>query len=176
MKPFKVIFDKALLYIGLGDYIRTWLGESSIATYSIIAVNIWRWIGFPTLVFLAAIDSVPLECKESAIIEGAGEWRVFKNVLLPLMAPAITVITVLTLIGSINVFAQVYTMAGFEAGPNFSTDTLGTLFFRTAFGGAQSSGIPEVAVGSALSVVIYLLTSGFSLISIVMLQKKEVEL
>ncbi|MCF6335909.1 MAG: sugar ABC transporter permease, partial [Spirochaetales bacterium] len=159
-----------------GEHIRLWLGDSTIATYSIIAVNIWRWIGFPTLVFHAAIDSVPTDCIESAILDGAGEWKVFKDVLLPLIVPAITVITVLTLIGSLNVFEQIYTMAGFEGGPSFSTDTLGTLFFRTAFGGAQSSGVPEVAIGSALSVVIYILTTVFSLISIIILQKREVEL
>ena len=170
------LVDKFLLALGQGDKIRIWLGDSSIATYSIITVNIWRWIGFPTLVFHAAIDSAPVDCIESAILDGAGAWKVFKDVLLPLMVPAITVITVLTLIGSLNVFEQVYTMAGFEAGPSYSTDTLGTLFYRTAFGGAQSSGMPEIAVGSALSVVIYFLTTGFSLISIITLQKKEVEL
>ena len=85
------------------------------------------------------------------------------------------VITVLTLIGSINVFEQVYATAGLDGQPNYSTDTLGTLFYRLAFG-SFSSTIPEVNIGSALSVIIYLLCLSLSLLSIIFFQKKEVRL
>ncbi len=89
--------------------------------------------------------------------------------------PSITVIAVLTIIGSLNVFEQVYTMAGLDGAPNYSTDTIGTLFYRTAFGSVDS-GNPEIGIGSAIGVVIYLLTFVASVGSITGTSAREVEL
>ncbi|MEN6500138.1 MAG: sugar ABC transporter permease [Rectinema sp.] len=164
-----------LKIVGLPQLTRAWLGDESIATFSIIFVNIWRWIGFPSLVFLAAIDNVPMDCLEAAWLDGATDRRVFFKVILPLIVPSILIITVLTIIGSLNVFEQIYTMAGLDGAPNFSTDTIGTLFYRTAFGSVDS-GNPEIGIGSAIGVIIYLLTFLASVASIVVLGKKEIEL
>ncbi len=164
-----------LRLMGHGELARAWLGQESIATFSIIAVNIWRWVGFPSLVFLAAIDNVPVDCLEAAHIEGAGEGRIFVRIILPLIVPAITVITILTIIGSLNVFEQIYTMTGLDGGPNFSTDAIGTLFYRTAFGSVDS-GNPEIGIGSAIGVVIYVLTFGASILTLATMGSKEVEL
>jgi raffinose/stachyose/melibiose transport system permease protein len=164
-----------LKLLGRPDLMKAWLGDESIATFSIILVNIWRWVGFPSLVFLAAIDNVPTDCLEAAYLDGAKESTVFWKIVLPLIVPSITVITVLTIIGSLNVFEQIYTMAGLDGSPNFSTDTIGTLFYRTAFGSVDS-GSPEIGIGSAIGVVIYGLTFFASIFSIAALGKKEVEL
>ena len=164
-----------LKLLGRPDLMKAWLGDESIATFSIILVNIWRWVGFPSLVFLAAIDNVPTDCLEAAYLDGAKESTVFRKIVLPLIVPSITVITVLTIIGSLNVFEQIYTMAGLDGSPNFSTDTIGTLFYRTAFGSIDS-GSPEIGIGSAIGVVIYGLTFFASIFSIAALGKKEVEL
>lgn len=169
------IVNKLLTDVGLNDLTRAWLGDEKLATPSIIMVNMWRWVGFPTLVFYAGFNAVPEKVIEAAYMEGVGEWRLFRSFLFPLIIPSITIITVLTLIGSLNVFEQIYTMTGLEGGPYFSTDTLGTLFYRTAFGSVDS-GQPEIGIGSAIAVVIYVLTFGISAISIVGLRKKEVEL
>ena len=99
----------------------------------------------------------------------------FFKIVLPLIVPAITVVSVLTVIGSLNVFEQVYTMAGLDGPPNYATDTIGTLFYRTAFGSVDS-GAPEIGVGSAIAVVIYLMTFAISLLSICFTRSREVEL
>ena len=151
-----------------------WLGDAATATPALIVMNIWRWIGFPTLVFLAAFDNVPVDCIEGAYLEGAGAWRIFWKIQVPLVVPSFMIITVLTLIGSINVFEQVYALAGLDGAPNYATDTLSLLFYRTAFG-SQASTVPIVGIGSALSVIIYMLCIVFSFISIEFLQSKEVE-
>lgn len=161
--------------VGLGQYSTAWLGNKETATYSIILVNIWRWVGFPSLVFLTAIDNVPSECTEAAYLDGANEWQMFVHIVLPLIIPSITIIVVLTVIGSLNVFEQVYTMAGLDGPPNYATDTIGTLFYRTAFGSVDS-GAPEIGIGSAIAVVIYLMTFAISLLSIGVTKSKEVEL
>lgn len=169
------LLNGVLKLAGRPDLMRAWLGEESIATFTIILVNIWRWVGFPSLVFLAAIDNVPTDCLEAAYLDGAKESTVFRRIVLPLIIPSITVITVLTIIGSLNVFEQIYTMAGLDGSPNFSTDTIGTLFYRTAFGSVDS-GSPEIGIGSAIGVIIYGLTFFASVFSISALSKKEVEL
>jgi len=169
------LFNGFLKLLGAGSLQRAWLGDENLATFSIIAVNIWRWVGFPSLVFLAAIDNVPVECLEAAYLDGAKEGTIFRRIILPLIVPSITVITVLTIIGSLNVFEQIFTMTGLDGSPNFSTDTIGTLFYRTAFGSVDS-GNPEIGVGSAIGVVIYALTFGASILSIATLNRKEVEL
>jgi len=169
------LLNSFLKLLGRPDLMKAWLGDESLATFSIILVNIWRWVGFPSLVFLAAIDNVPTDCLEAAYLDGARESTVFRRIVLPLIVPSITVITVLTIIGSLNVFEQIYTMAGLDGSPNFSTDTIGTLFYRTAFGSIDS-GSPEIGIGSAIGVVIYGLTFFASIFSIAALGKKEVEL
>jgi raffinose/stachyose/melibiose transport system permease protein len=166
----------ALLKIaGLGAYAKAWLGQEELATFSMIAVNTWRWVGFPSLVFLAAVDAVPVDCLEAAYLDGIGEWKLFWRIVFPLIIPSVTVISVLTIIGSLNVFEQVYTMTGLDGSPNFSTDTIGTLFYRTAFGSVDS-GNPEIGIGSAIGVIIYALTFIASVVSIATSRSREVEL
>ncbi|QEN06963.1 sugar ABC transporter permease [Oceanispirochaeta crateris] len=175
MNPNMGIINRLLKDVGLQSLTRAWLGDEALATPSIIAVNIWRWVGFPTLVFYAGFNTVPLEVVEASYLDGVGEGRLFTKIMFPLILPSVMVITVLTLIGSLNVFEQIYTMTGLEGGPYYSTDTLGTLFYRTAFGGVDS-GIPQIGIGSAIGVVIYMLTFVASAISITAFKGKEVQL
>jgi raffinose/stachyose/melibiose transport system permease protein len=169
------LVNEFLKLVHLDPLVHAWLGEEKLATFSIIAVNIWRWIGFPSLVFLAAVDAIPVDCIEAAYLDGTAEWKMFWRIVFPLMIPSVLVIMVLTIIGSLNVFEQIFTMTGPEGGPNYSTDTIGTMFYRTAFGGVDS-GNPAIGIGSAIGVVIYLLTFGASIISIVATRSREVEL
>jgi len=174
LKPNGLV-NEFLKLIRLGGLVHPWLGDTNTATFSIILVNIWRWVGFPSLVFLAAVDAVPVDCIEAAYIDGVKEWRLFRSVILPLIIPAVTVVTVLTVIGSLNVFEQIYVMTGLDGSPNYSTDTIGTLFYRTAFGSVDS-GNPAIGVGSAIGVVIYLITFLVSIASIMATSSREVEL
>ena len=167
--------NQALILFGQPGLVTAWLGNASTATFSIIAVNIWRWVGFPSLVFMTACDAIDEELIESAKLDGANEWQTFWNVMFPLIIPAITVITVLTAIGSINVFEQVFVMAGLDGPPSFATDTLGTLFYRTAFGTVDAA-IPQIGIGSSIAVLIYVITFVISIATIWITRSREVEL
>jgi raffinose/stachyose/melibiose transport system permease protein len=169
------LVNEFLKSIGLNNLVHAWLGEEKLATFSIIAVNIWRWVGFPSLVFLAAVDAVPADCIEAAYLDGVGEWKMFGRIVFPLILPSVTVIAVLTIIGSLNVFEQIFTMTGPEGGPNYATDTLGTMFYRTAFGGVDS-GNPAIGIGSAIGVIIYIFTFLVSIGSIAATTSREEEL
>ena len=168
------LVNSFLNLIDLSSFRRAWLGDESTATFAIIATNIWRWVGFPSLVFLAAIDSIDQSCIEAAYIDGVSETGLFWKIIFPLIIPSVTVITVLTVIGSLNVFEQIYTMTDLGGGPNYSTDTIGTLFYRTAFGSVDT-GNPEIGIGSTIAVIIYIMTFCISLVSVAIGKAKETQ-
>ena len=168
------LVNSFLNILDLSSLRQAWLGDESTATFAIIATNIWRWVGFPSLVFLAAIDSIDQSCIEAAYIDGVSETGLFWKIIFPLIIPSITVITVLTVIGSLNVFEQIYTMTDLGGGPNYSTDTIGTLFYRTAFGSVDT-GNPEIGIGSTIAVIIYIMTFCISLVSVAIGKAKETQ-
>ena len=168
------LVNSFLNLLDLSSLRRAWLGDESTATFAIIATNIWRWVGFPSLVFLAAIDSIDQSCIEAAYIDGVSEIGLFWKIIFPLIIPSITVITVLTVIGSLNVFEQIYTMTDLGGGPNYSTDTIGTLFYRTAFGSVDT-GNPEIGIGITIAVIIYIMTFCISLVSVAIGKTKETQ-
>jgi len=168
------LVNSFLNLLDLSSFRRAWLGDENTATFAIIATNIWRWVGFPSLVFLAAIDSIDQSCIEAAYIDGVSEIGLFWKIIFPLIIPSITVITVLTVIGSLNVFEQIYTMTDLGGGPNYSTDTIGTLFYRTAFGSVDT-GNPEIGIGSTIAVIIYIMTFCISLVSVAIGKTKETQ-
>ncbi|MFC2614450.1 MAG: carbohydrate ABC transporter permease [Treponema sp.] len=168
------LVNSFLNLLDLSSFRRAWLGDENTATFAIIATNIWRWVGFPSLVFLAAIDSIDQSCIEAAYIDGVSEMGLFWKIIFPLIIPSVTVITVLTVIGSLNVFEQIYTMTDLGGGPNYSTDTIGTLFYRTAFGSVDT-GNPEIGIGSTIAVIIYIMTFCISLVSVAIGKAKETQ-
>lgn len=145
---------------GLEQFALAWLGDPSTALPTVIIVNAWQWVGFPLLLFGAALAAIPDDYAEAAYVDGAGAWRAFFHVTLPMMVPVIGTVTVLTFIGNFNVFGLVWAMGGVEGGPVGSTDVLGLLFYRTAFRG----GVDAFGVASALAVIMFVIILGISLL------------
>jgi len=166
--------NKLLVLAGLGVLARPWLGDPHTALTSLILVNAWRWVGFPTIVFLAGIQAVPEEYLEAARLDGAGPAAMFWRVVFPLLAPQVNIIVILTFIGAFNWFELPYVMQGVTGEPFHSTDVLGLLFYRSAFG-AVDTGNPDVGLGSAIGVVMFALILVTSGLGAVYLRRREVE-
>jgi len=175
LNPIFGLVNNILRAAGLGSWAMPWLGLPETALPAMILVNAWHWVGFPTLVFLAAIHRIPKDYIEAARLDGASEWRIARDIIWPLMAPAVTIIVVLTFIGSFNWFEIPYVMSGLDGSPAYSTDMLGLLFYRTAFG-SVSAGNSDFGDGSALAVLIFLFIFTFSIIATKYLTSREVEL
>ncbi len=175
LNPVFGLVNKFLHNIGLHDWALPWLGLPETALNSMLLVNSWHWFGFPTLVFLAAIHRIPKDFIEAARLDGASEWRIAREIIWPLMAPAITIITVLTFIGSFNWFEIPYIMNGLEGSPAGSTDMLGLMFYRTAFGSVSAGG-SNFGSGSALAVLMFIFIFVFSIIATKYLTSREVEM
>jgi raffinose/stachyose/melibiose transport system permease protein len=175
LNPVFGLVNKALHYFGLHDWALPWLGLPETALPSMLLVNSWHWFGFPTLVFLAAIHRIPKDFIEAARLDGASEWRIAREIIWPLMAPAVTIIVVLMFIGSFNWFEIPYIMNGLEGSPQGSTDMLGLLFYRTAFGSVSAGG-SDFGSGSALAVLMFIFIFVFSIIATKYLTSREVEM
>lgn len=175
LNPLVGLVNRLLAGVGLGEWAQPWLGQESTALFAIIFVNAWRWMGFPIIVFLAAIRSIPQDYFEAARLDGANEWHVARHVTWPLIAPAVTIIVILTFIGSFNWFDLPYVMAGLDGPPGRSTDVLALYFYRTAFG-EVSGGLQDFGRGSALAVLLFLFVLVVAVVWTRILRKREVEL
>lgn len=155
------VLNKFLETIGLGSLAHPWLGDPKTALTTVALVNAWSWIGFPLIIFLANLASIPEQYNEAAQLDGANAWQVFRYVTLPLLAPAITIVTVLTFIGNFNAFDLIYAMGGSSGGPGGSTDVLGLLFYRIAFAGNDPN---AVGLSNAMAVLMFLVVFTVSII------------
>lgn len=133
----------------------TWLSDPGVALPIVILVDTWNWLGLPLLVFLAGFNDIPKEVMEAAYLEGANEVRLLFQVAIPLVMSSITMLTVLTFINEFNQFDIVYIMEGVEGNPSHVTDTLGTLFYRLAFGSQGGSGITDTGAALALAGLLF---------------------
>ncbi|HKX16515.1 MAG TPA: sugar ABC transporter permease [bacterium] len=167
--------NKLLALAGLGALARPWLGDPHTALVALVLVNAWRWVGFPTIVFLAGIQAIPEDYLEAARLDGAGPATIFRRIMLPLLAAQVNIIVILTFIGAFNWFELPYVMEGVTGEPFHSTDVLGLLFYRSAFG-AVDTGNPDVGLGSAIAVVMFALILVTSGVGAVYLRRREVEM
>jgi len=151
---------ETLRALGLGDAVQPWLGDPALAQPLVILINAWQWVGFPMLIFSAALAGIPDELTSAARVDGASRWQIFRYVTLPLLAPAFGTITILTFIGSFNAFNLQFAIGGVNGGPAGSTDVLALLFYRLAFG----SGLNATGLSSALAVVTFIFVFGCALI------------
>lgn len=108
-----------------------WLGRSDLVIPSLVAVDTWQYTPFVALVCLAGLTALPVEPFESARIDGAGPWQVFRYVTLPLLRPTLVVAILFRIIDSLKVFDTIYIMT--QGGPGRASETLNLYAFRTAF-------------------------------------------
>ncbi len=109
----------------------SWLSEPSTALISIMIVSIWLGLGYQMVIFLAGLQGIPRELYEAAITDGAGAWQRFRHITLPLLRPTTFFVLVTSIIGSFQVFAQVYIMTA--GGPMNSTDVVVFHIYRNAW-------------------------------------------
>jgi raffinose/stachyose/melibiose transport system permease protein len=174
LDPFYGPVNQIITAIGLPEFAKPWLGDTATALPTLMFINLWRWVGFPAIVFLAGLNAINTEYLEAARIDGASEGQIFRKVIFPLLAPSLTIITVLTFIGAYEWFDLPFVLGGSNGSPAGSTDTLALMFYRLSFGSIDS-GANNVGVGSALGVLIFTLVGLGAAFGSKMLRKREVE-
>jgi len=141
----------------LGFLVRPWLGNPATALISVSLVSCWQWIGIPTMMFAAALKNISEDYFEAATIEGANGWHVFWKIKLPLIKPVAGIIAILTFVNNFNAFDIVFAMQNVNGAPNYSTDLIGTLFYRVGIAGQHPVGIPDPGMGSAIAAITFII-------------------
>lgn len=155
LSPLWGISEGFLKFFGLGALFKPWLGLEGSALITIGLISVWQFVGIPLMLIYAALLNVPSELVDAARIDGLSHLRIFFSVKLPLIAPTIGLVSILTFVGNFNAFDLVYSIKGALAGPNFSTDLLGTFFYRTFFGNQLQLGSPTM--GATIATAMFLI-------------------
>ncbi|WP_320198766.1 carbohydrate ABC transporter permease [Agrobacterium sp. rho-13.3] len=135
-----------------------WLGRPGSALIAVSLISVWQYVGIPMMLIYAALLNIPDEVIEAAEMDGITGWSQFWKIKLPLILPAVGIISILTFVGNFNAFDLIYTVQGALAGPDGSTDILGTLLYRTFFGFQLQLG--DRSMGATIATVMFLIILG----------------
>lgn len=158
------ILNGLLGTVGLGSLERAWLGDPATILWAIVAVAIWSGVGFYMVIFIASMQSIPTSFYEAAVLDGAGKWRQFKDITLPLMWETIRTALIYLAIAALDFFTLIQVMSGGGGGVAARRSEVaaiymyGEAFTRSRWGSASAVGVILLLLTLLLSVVVMRLT------------------
>lgn len=152
------IANAIAMSVGVMDKPFVWFIHASAAWVPIILADVWKMTPFVTLLLLAGLQNIDASLYEAARIDGASAWQQFRHVTLPLLAPAILVALIFRTLDAFRVFDLIYVLTG--GGPGTSTEPIALYTFNSLLQNLR------FGYGSALSVVVFLVTFGIALLYI----------
>jgi len=166
------IFTRVLRYIGEKTVFhfldQSWIGDPRYSFIAILVVALWGGVGYLMVVYIAALQSVPEQMKESAEIDGANVFQSFWHITLPMILPAVTIGIFIALNNSFQVFDVVYSLTG--GGPGRQTEVIALNIYEEAFSGSYRLGY-----GSAKAMILFLIIAVVTLIQLRIMKRREVE-
>ncbi len=162
LSPLWGISRMFLQTVGAGFLFAPWLGQESTSLITVSLISVWQFVGIPMILIYTALLAIPDELIDAATVDGLNQFQVFVWVKLPLILPTIGLVSILTFVNNFNAFDLIYAMKGALAGPNFSADIMGTLFYRTFFGNQLQPGDPTMGSTIATMMFIIILTGVMS--------------
>ena len=139
MHPSKGLINAALEAIGIEG--PNWLGDTNLALFSVIAVDVWKGVSISTVIFIAGITSIDSSYYEAASIDGATRWQTIRHIVMPLVRTSTNTIITLSLIGGLRCFDLIWAMT--KGGPGFATDVLSSVVYKqyaSGFYGLSTAG------------------------------------
>jgi raffinose/stachyose/melibiose transport system permease protein len=170
LNPLWGVSQTLLKIVGLGKLFQPWLGLESTALTTVSLISVWQFVGIPMILFYAALIGISEELIEAARVDGASGWNIFWRIKFPLVLPTVGIVGILTFVGNFNAFDLIYTIKGANAGPNYATDIMGTLFYRTFFGQQLQLGDP--AMGATVAAMMFLIILAGVLIYMFLWQRR----
>jgi multiple sugar transport system permease protein len=130
------LINYLLSLVGIGG--PNWIADPDTALYALVVIGIWSSIGYHLIIFLAGMQAIPAEYYEAAALDGAGSFRQFTRITLPLLSPTAFFVSVVSVIGSLQLFDLVFVIAGSgssaRANPAYPRlETVVQLFYDRAF-------------------------------------------
>jgi raffinose/stachyose/melibiose transport system permease protein len=155
LSPLWGVAPNLLDLIGLKSLFTPWLGKEAYALTTLALISVWQFVGIPMMLIYAALLTIPDEVIEAAECDGVTGMSQFWKIKLPLILPSIGIISILTFVGNFNAFDLIYSAQGALAGPNYSTDILGTFLYRAFFGFQLQIGDPNM--GATIATMMFLI-------------------
>lgn len=137
--------------LGLETWVMPWLGDPNTALPAVILITAWQYMGFPMLIFVAALGGLPEEVNEAAMLDGANAWQRFLRITVPQLVPTMGTLALLTFIAAFASFELPYAIGGTDGNPSGATDVIGLIFYRTAFNG----GVNGIGESSAIASLMF---------------------
>ncbi len=150
--PTEGIVNVTLHFVHLGGLAQNWLATPPLNTYAMIVASTWQGLGPTMLLLLVGLQNIPRDPLQAAMIDGAGGWRLFWHMTLPLLRPMLTVVVGIALINSFKVFDLIWVMT--QGGPYRSSETLAVTMYREAFVGFKLGYGASVAIVLSLIVLV----------------------
>lgn len=154
--------------LGLSGLVVDWFSNIPLALPMIMTIHVWEWSGFGAVIYLAGLQSIPQECIESATIDGASKGSIFFRVTLPLLMPALTINTFMSITGGFKLFDLPFILT--NGGPANATETIATQVYRIAFRQGK------LGYATAISITLFFIIALISITQILFMRKREVEL
>jgi len=148
LHPSTGILNRFLRAVGLDGLAMKWLTDPAIALFSVIGVDTWKGVGYIMVILLAGLQTIPRDYYEAAQIDGANAWDRFRYVTLPMLTPALVVVSVLNVLYGLRVFDIVYALT--NGGPGYATEVISTDIFK-----AFSLG--QYGLGTAVSTLLFIM-------------------
>lgn len=155
LSPIWGISENFLYSIGMGEYFDAWLGKEGSALITLSFISVWQFVGIPMMLIYATLLNIPDDIIDASVVDGANPMQTFWHIKLPLILPTISMVSILTFVANFNAFELIYAVKGALAGPNFSTDLMGTFFYRTFFGFQLQQG--SATMGAAVATLMFLI-------------------
>ena len=165
MDPQEGLINESLALLGIDG--PRWLTDPDLALLSIAAVDIWKGVGLATLIYIAGIVSIPQEYYEAAKVDGAGAFKNFWHIVLPLARPATATVIILSLIGGLRSFELIWAMT--RGGPGFTSDVIASVIYKQYQAGFYG-------ISTAGNVVLFLVVTAIILPLALFLNRREVEM
>lgn len=144
--------------VGLGSLASEWLSNPDIAIWTLMVIISWKYIGFAVILFMAALQNIPVELSEAASIDGASYWQTQRHVTLPLLGPTLRIWAFLSIIGSLQLFDLVYIIWGQYVAGTAGVSTMATYMVQ------YGRGAGNFGYGSAVAVVLFVISLFIALV------------
>jgi raffinose/stachyose/melibiose transport system permease protein len=149
-------------------------GDPHLALALVIVVQIWMVVGISVIIFLSGLQAIPTELYEAASIDGAGGWKAFRFVTVPMLAPSITANVLLGIVNALQSYQLIYVLTGPS---NKATQVLSLLVYVQGFGGQSGTTLSQSqGYAAAVSMVQFALVAVISLLSLWFLRRREAKL
>jgi len=152
-QPANGMINSVLRSIGLDSLAKGWLSDKNLVMWAVIAVAIWRQIGYVMVLYLAGLQSVDPGLIDASRVDGCNSWQTFRNVIFPLLRPVTVTVVVISVIDSLRAFDLVSVMT--RGGPYNSSSVLASFMYNEAFNNYK------MGYGAAIAVILFLISLVF---------------